>query len=833
MPSAEDSTSRRAGGGVPSRRAFARCAALFACAGLAFSACDSGYPVAEARVLIEKGHLGQAIALLRAEIEARPGDPRVYHLYGSALLADGKPSLATWPLRRAASDPELAVEAGLLLARALLTGGGEHDAVRAADEVLALEPDNTQALALRVQAKLRALDEEGALEDIEQLLALGYGTDPRDLSLLRAKLEAELKLERADAAEQTIALLRARSAEGGEELPVEYVARLCALEAVFTDEKGELALAEERHERCVSEYPAIHIVVQEAVRFFDARRDFERGTQILESAAERAPDDLQIGTQLAARLRDLDRPDDAERVLREIAERLDTALAWSALADHFVDLEDLEGAAAALERAVQAQTGRSLDAGGFEDVPDEGLFAYGDILVQVGDHERVQQLIQALEEPTYVYFLEGRMRLERGDYAGAGEAYRKGLRLWPSNPGARYLAGQVAEQLGDFDRAISHYREALRADASRTPAGLALARIQLAQERPSGAYDALVFHLRGYPRDLRALRLLVDAASQLDRDSEAAAARARWMRLPGQEGAAVADAARDRLRRENPKAALELIEASGLDLSDPAHAEALRAWAEILSLEGRDSEALERIDAALAAHPEVAALHAVRGSALQRASRGGEAESAFGRALELDAAHVPSLLALAGLRAAAGDVDAALSLYDRATASDPEDVGPAYAAALLELERGRPEAARERFEAVLRSRPSHGEAAYQLARLALERGDPGDRALDYASRAARFHHGPPSLELLGRLLLARGESAEAAEVLEYAVELEGSGPGVSYQLGRALEATGNPEGARAAYRSAIESGSFAEQAAAERALGRLGGDPMGDDSKDR
>jgi tetratricopeptide (TPR) repeat protein len=832
MPDAENPMSRRSGDASPPRRAFARRAALLTCAGLVLSACDPGYPAAEARALLKAGRLEQAIELLRVELEARPGDPYLYKLYGSALLADGKPSLATWPLRRAAQDPELAVEAGLLLARALLSGGGESDAVRVAGEVLALEPQNADALALRAQARLRALDEEGALEDIGRLLELGHGTDPSDLSLLRAKLEAELRLERADAAEQTIGLLFARSAEG-KDLPADYAARLCALEAVFTDEKGDVALAEERHERCADEYPTKYIVVQEAVNFFDAQRRFARGTEILERAAEEAPQDLQIRIQLASRLRDLERPDDAERVLRELAEQLDGPLAWTALADHFVELEDLAGAAGALERAVQAQTSRSLDAGGFEDVSDEGLFAYGDILVQIGDHERVQQLIQAIEEPSYVHFLEGRMRLERGDYAGAAEAYQAGLRLWPSNPGARYLAGQAAQQLGDFDRAISHYREALRAGASRTPAGLALARIQLAQGNVAGAYDALVYHLRSRPKESAALRLFADVAGQLDRDSEAAAARARLLKLPGQAGAAVADAARDRLRDESPQAALEVIEASGLDLSDPLHAEALRAWAEILSREGRDAEALARIDAALARHPEAAALHAVRGSALRRAGRGEEARAALRRALELDAAHVPALVALAELRAAAGDVDGALALYDRATAADPEDAAPAYAAAALQLERSEVRDATERLADLLRAHPWHGEAAYQLARLALERGETDDRALDYAARAVRFRYDPASFELLGRLLLARGEPEEALTVLRHGEELESSGPGIQYRMGQALEALGDAEAARAAYRSAVDSGSFAERADAERALARLAGDSTGDAPENR
>ncbi|HEY5657995.1 MAG TPA: tetratricopeptide repeat protein, partial [Myxococcota bacterium] len=785
---------------APRGRGLLRGLATAACAGLVLLACSPRDPAAEARALLEEGRRAEAIALLRAEIEARPADPHLYHLYGSALLADRQPSLATWPLRRAAQDPELAVEAGLLLAQALLAGGGEYDAVRAADEVLALEPNHVGALKLRVQARLRSLDEEGALEDIARLTALGYGGDPRDPSLLQAKLEAELKLERVEEARETIASLHARAAEAGEEFPEEYAARLCALEAVFTAEAGDAAAAEVRHDACAAEHPTAHVVLEEAIRFFDAQGRFERGAEMLERAVAEAPDDRALRMQLAARLRDLGRADEAERLLREAAERLGTPLDWTALADHFVALEDLAGAASALGRAVEVQTGRPLGVGGYAGVPDDGLFAYADLLVQLGEHDRVRQMLPDLEEPAYVRFLEGRMRLERGDFAGADEAYRQGLRLWPSNPGARYLAGQAAEQLGDFDRAISHYREALRADPSRTPAGLALARIQLAEGNRGAARDALAYHLRGHPRDAKALRRYAALASELDRAAEASALRAQLAKLPGQAGAAVADHARDVLRAEGSEAAARSIEQTQIDLSDPAHAEALRAWSEIASLRGRDAEALSRIDAALALHPDAAALHAARGGALQRAGREEEAVAALERALELDGAYVPALVALAERAAARGDVEAALGLYDAATAADPEEVAPARDAALLVLARGDVVAARARFAAVLRSHPWYGDAAYQLALLDLERGEIDDRALDHAQRAARFRYGAPALELLGRLLLARGEKGEAVAVLERAVKIEGSGPAVQFHLGRALEAIGDLQGARAAYR---------------------------------
>ncbi|MDH5306455.1 MAG: tetratricopeptide repeat protein [Myxococcales bacterium] len=808
-----------------SDRALRRMAAGIACLALPVAACEARHPEAEARALLEQGRAEEAVALLQPEIEARSGNPRLYHLYGAALLQSGQPSLATWPLQRAAQDPEQAVESGLLLARALLTGGSPHDAVWAASAVLERDPDNAGALGLRAQGSLRSLDEEPALRDIERLLALGYGADPNDVSLLQAKLEAELRLGRSEDAERTIALLRARAAEA-ENFPEELAARLCALDAVFSAEKGDAVAARAQHEACLERHPAAHVVVQEAARYFDAQGEFERGTQILERAVEAAPDDLPLRIQLAARLRDLGRSDEAGDTLRDLAERSGAPLAWTALADHFVELEDLEGAADALGRAVQAQTSRALDEGGFYDVPDAGLFAYADILVQLGEstHARVRQMLPALEEPAYAHFLEGRMRLVSGDYAGADAAYRAGLRLWPSNPGARYLAGQAAEQLGDFVAAISHYREAIRADASRSPAGLALARIQIAQGNLGAALDALRFHLQGHDGDVHALRLYADVAFQMGRDEESAGARRRMAAMPGQAARAVADRAQDLARAQGVEAALVFLESSRLDLDDPAHAPALDAWCALLAGQGRHAEALARIDGLLARHPQVAALHAARGAALHRAGRDAEARADLGRALALDARQLSALVMLAALSGAAGEIDEAVALYDRASEVEPDEPAHAYAAASLRLEARAEADAEQRFESLLRNFAWHGDAAYALAQRALARGATDARALDLAQRAARFRAGPEGIVLLGRMLLTRGESDQAVAVLRHAAALEEPGPGTQYYLGRALAAVGDLDGARAAYRAAIDSESGLEVASARRELARLEAD---------
>ena len=89
-----------------------RCFAVWA--GLAAIACGTPDPVDTARTLLEAGRPAEAIEVLRARLDEGPGDAEIHYVYGAALLANHSASLAVWPLRRAARDPKLAVEAGRL-----------------------------------------------------------------------------------------------------------------------------------------------------------------------------------------------------------------------------------------------------------------------------------------------------------------------------------------------------------------------------------------------------------------------------------------------------------------------------------------------------------------------------------------------------------------------------------------------------------------------------------------------------------------------------------------------------------------------------------------------
>ena len=697
-------------------------------------------PLDEIRALHEQGKYRPTVDRLRRLVDEDPSRHETQLLLGVALLGTGESGLAVWPLRRATESPEYAVRAGLLLTEALLRNRSAADAVKAADRVLALEPDHVNALALRMQGYLATARLEEAMADIERVLEL----DPEHLAIRIPRVTTLIAMGRIEEAEAELAATRELFDTTSQEVTPGMRARLCIANGLFAFEKGDPKAAEEQYETCLEEFPEEPLAIREAVDFYDQLGRPERATEILKAAAEGSGGG-RFRVALARRLGALGDLEEQERLMREEAEERSTALAWFAVADLYAQREDFDAALGAFERALAA-----------EPEPSAKLrFAYADTLAQAGRYDEARELAEGLEQPELRDLVLGRILLGQGDPEGALRAFEAGIRLWPNNAGARFLAGQAAERIGDFDRAESEYRESTRAGAGQTEAGRELAPLYALQKDYDAALDVLGRYLRAYPRDPEAVLLGIRIGHAAGRHDIAAQGLERLAQMPGYAATAVAEEAELVALGPGPEQALRAFERVGLDLRDPANLAALRKRVSLLGDLGRHGEARQGVARALAEHPDEAAFHAVLGAALARAGDAAGARRAFERALELDPGHGPALVGLGALVAEAGERDAALALYARAAEADPEDAAAALSAARLEREAGRGEGAEERLVALLARRPREGEAALELARLLEEKGEL-ERAVDYASRAAWLRT-PESQETLARLQQRREE----------------------------------------------------------------------------
>jgi tetratricopeptide (TPR) repeat protein len=392
-------------------------------------------------------------------------------------------------------------------------------------------------------------------------------------------------------------------------------------------------------------------------------------------------------------------------VLLEAVNRFESAGAWNLLASFYRSRREPHRALAAIEEVVQADRRRRRA---------RALHARR----RADRHRRVQPrhaVADGLTRTDYAQLLRGRILLTQGNPAGALAEFEKGLRAWPNNASARFLAGLAARDLGDWDRAISELRESVRANNAETDAALELARIYFeraqyqeavafAQQALSGAAACSSPSRTRSPRAPGPSSASSSARASRSRRSRSAASAARRCT-----SASTSRRARPGLRARSrsrsratsiPRIRLDRSAAAGGRPLDPREARRRSA---------RDDRPRARSRA-----EDRRPVRAARARA-RFAREGRDARKAYERALELDPASARANAGIAALRAKAGDSKGAIELFDRAYQLDPSEGDYGYAGAQLVLESGDTDGAATRLRELVKRHPGAAGARNDLA----------------------------------------------------------------------------------------------------------------------
>jgi tetratricopeptide (TPR) repeat protein len=800
-------------GSMCARFRSAAAASILVCS--LFPGCTDDEPIAQrVRDNLAEGRREHAISLLRASLDANPDQPDLQYLYGSVLVQQGDHQLAVWPLRRAIQSEEYAVGAGMLLARSLMAVRSATEAAAAASAVLEIEPDLTAALDVRAHALIQLKDEEAALADLDRILELAPSLINPRMTKVIAYLQQGKEGEAE--AEATLDDLRKRLEEGDH--PENLRARYCVVEAVFTRERGQEEEGRRALEECLEEYPASPDVLREVVTLYQEAGERDAMIAALRGAIEARPQDLSFREGLARVLSQGGDAAAAEEVLVTAteAQEISAPSAWMALYEFYWRSERWAEAKNALEALLDAVPGEA---------PTTLRIMHIDALIQVGEFARAEEIAADLDEG-YKEIMQGRMLLATGDPERALELLQKGIRLWPSNSTARWLAGQCEERLGNLSGALEQYLEGWRIEeatkqADRSDVGLRLGRLHGAAGSLQTAFEFTTSHLEHHPNDVDGLEFAARLTGGLANPAVSAAILGRLSRLPGQAARAeilhaeIADTRR-------PGTGREVLEGTELDLMEPANVDALEALVTYLLDARAFDQAGEMLDRALSAHPDAASFYALKGVLLARIEQDGESRVAFERALALDESEPRALLGMARRFAEELQLDQALKLYERAARSD--GFGSHARLAAADLLATRPERRAESLlmlETLLYDEPLFMPAATLMARLMLEDGVDLERAQDLASRSASYGGGLEGLFVLVDIQRARGDLGAAVVSLEQVSGLPGAPPIVSYRLGLARLSAGDPDGAAKAFRIALDGGDFPEAESARRELAAL------------
>lgn len=491
-----------------------------------------------------------------------------------------------------------------------------------------------------------------------------------------------------------------------------------------------------------------------------------------------------------------------------------------------------------------------------------GRYRLTEILLQSGDREaasrEISSVLEASANDTQALLLRARIRLENGEVNPAIEDLTNVLRLEPNSLAGLYFMTEANLRAGQVEQARAHAGDLERFYPTYLPAKLLQVQINLAARDPQSALrlaNDLVARLQTATVDAQTTpQMLVELRAK------AFTARGTVHAALGNLAAARTDmqAARDAapndpsthvnlariaLQENKPDEALQSFNRA-LEI-DRTNFDALSGIVNIAGARGQMAEAHTRIDAALAAQPNNAALHFLKGQALAfvpPSTGGGQsapdlqrAEAEFQRAIELDQNYVPAYFALSGMYINTNQHDRAIERYRQVAERRPTDPVAFTMIGLVEESRQNRDAAAENFRRALQNDSNMGTAAgiiaaNNLAWLAAEYGI-GD--LDEAVQRAqtvvqRYPQEAGFADTLGWVYYKKGIFAAAVEQLRKAATFSANrgqdNPAYRYRLGMALIGAGDRASARRELEQAIRLGeqrNFAQMEDARRALQNL------------
>ncbi len=762
--------------------------------------------LAEIRAIQAGGRFEESIKPLRVLLTAEPEHPEANYRLGVALVQTGRSSLALWPLQKSANSEEFGTQAGMLLTATLISQESYEEAIRAIDQIIEREPENLPARYARATAYIGAARPADALTDAEHVLSV----KPADGHAYSIKMAALIDLKRFDEAEASQIELVKITEEG---TSIDQAARACGILARFYADQGDNAKSQETHEVCLEKYPDHPMVRSWASGFYTITDQPDKAIEIWRNAIDANPEDFDLRTTLADLLAEQDRFDEAEELMEQTAELFDSARAYQALSHLYARNDKSTKAREALETAL-ART---------KNEPDVLRYTVGDLFIEEGDLESASEIAQGLREPSYRHLLNGAIKLAKNEPKQALAEFDRGLRLWPNNARARFLAGVAAQRIGNHDRAATEFRESVRVSETETDASLQLARIYYTRGQWTTARQFAARQIANRPLE-SAEAHIIDARSAAKMGQVPTALRVLES-LKDTIFAPTATAERIRLIAEytNAEAAIDLVKNLEVDFSDEAQSPIARIYSSLLLDAGRTAEAERVTKLLLDANPESLEAMEIAAAVLSRAGKLAEAEAVTDRALAKDEGFAAAIALKATFAQHRGEETTALGLFDRATHADNQNPDYAYQAARIVRSRGDAKGANDRLRAIVIREPGHVPANNDLAWHLAEADEDLEFALRLATRASARQTDADTLDTLGWVQYKLGSFDEAIATFEKALEMRPDSASIRYRLGLALAKAGSDKQARAALEQAIEGSTFPELNDAKAELARLQG----------
>lgn len=268
---------------------------------------------------------------------------------------------------------------------------------------------------------------------------------------------------------------------------------------------------------------------------------------------------------------------------------------------------------------------------------------------------------------------------------------------------------------------------------------------------------------------------------------------------------------------------------------DGANFNSLRGLINIYAARNQTDQAHARVDQSIAAQPNNASLHFLKGQIYGFERNAGAAEAEFRRALEIDPNYLAAYSALGALFVNTNQQERAIAEYTKIVERRPDNAATYTLIGMLEMNRQNIDAAIDNYKKALAKDENAVFAANNLAWLYAEYGKGNmDEAVRLAQGAVQANPGVPSFsDTLGWVYYKKGLYGAAAEQLKKAVSVDEEAarrsngvpsPTYRFHLGMALASKGDKAGARKELETALRlsgKASFPEADEARKTLATL------------
>lgn len=263
-----------------------------------------------------------------------------------------------------------------------------------------------------------------------------------------------------------------------------------------------------------------------------------------------------------------------------------------------------------------------------------------------GAVEVLERLVAMQPRWAKAHYELGLALADNGRADAAGEALRRAVALKPDMPDAWRAIGDLLMLAGDAPGADAAYARHIKA-STQDPRLLAPA-AALVEGRIAQAESLLRAHLKQFPTDVAALRMLAEVAARLGRNADAEVLLESCLELAPGFHAARHQYALVLQRRNKPVAALREI--NKLETLEPRNAMLRNLKAVVLVKVGEYAESLELYAEVLRAEPRHPKIWLSYGHTLATAGRDQESIAAYRRSIELQPGLGEAYWSLANLK---------------------------------------------------------------------------------------------------------------------------------------------------------------------------------------